>query len=176
VPKEILEQKKQIVEDIKKKISSASSLVIVDYKGLTVKQDTELRAEFRKSGVEYRVLKNRLVKIAFNQLGTKDFDSSLEGTNAFAFGGRDLVAPAKIVLDSQKKYANKLAVKCGMVDGKFIDEQGVKELANLPPKEQIIAKLLGCMQAPIANLAYVLKATMSGLAVCLNKIAEQKQA
>lgn len=149
--------KKEIVEDIKAKIKAASSIVLVDYKGLTVKQDTELRANFRKAGVEYRVLKNRLVKIAFNELGYTDFDSALEGPTAFAFGSTDSVAPAKITYDAIKNYG-KISAKCGMMDGSFADEETLKTIASLPSREVLLAKMCGSMLAPISKLAYVLQA------------------
>lgn len=102
--KSVLEQKEQIVEGIKAKISAASSIVLVDYKGLTVAQDTEMRKKFRESGVDYQVLKNRLVKIAFNELGYTQFDEALNGPTAVAFGSTDIAAPAKIAVDSVKAY------------------------------------------------------------------------
>ena len=155
--KSVLEQKEQIVEGIKAKISAASSIVLVDYKGLTVAQDTEMRKKFRESGVDYQVLKNRLVKIAFNELGYTQFDEALNGPTAVAFGSTDIAAPAKIAVDSVKAY-NKMAVKCGYVDGTFLNEDGVKELAAIPSREVLLAKRLGSMLAPISKLAYVLDA------------------
>lgn len=149
--------KKEIVEEIKAKIKNASSIVLVDYKGLTVKQDTEFRAKMRKADVEYKVLKNRLVKIAFNELGYKDFDHALEGPTAVAFGGADAIAPAKIVYEGIKDY-NKIIAKCGMMDGAYVDEAGVKAIASLPSKEVLLAKMCGSMLAPISKLAYVLQA------------------
>ncbi len=151
----ILEQKKQVVDGIKAKISAASSIVLVDYKGLTVAQDTELRCKFRAAGVEYKVLKNRLVKIAFNELGYTQFDSFLEGTTAVAFGSTDTIAPARIAVESMKTFT-KLNAKCGLVDGTFFDEAGIKTVATLPSKEVLLAKMLGSMLAPISKFAYVL--------------------
>lgn len=170
-----LELKKQAVEEIKAKIQAAPSIVIIDYKGLTVKQDTELRATLRKGGVEYRVLKNRLVQRALNELGYTEFDKHLEGPTAVAFASlTDVVAPAKILQEAAKKYSDKIAIKCGMVDATYIDASEVNALASLPPKEQILAKLLGCLQAPISNLAYALNATVSGIAVALKAVADKK--
>lgn len=172
--KAIFEQKKQIVEDIKAKVQSAKSMVLVDYRGLTVKNDTEFRAKMREADIEYKVMKNKLVKIALNQLGYTEFDNDLEGTTAIAFANSDPVAPAKIILEAMAKY-NKLSVKCGMVEGKPITAEGVKELAELPPKEVLVAKVLGMLLAPITGLVRVLNAgTVGGLAVALNQIAEKK--
>jgi len=167
-----LEEKKQLVEEIKSKISDAKSVVIVDYKGLTVFQDTELRKTLREANVEYRVLKNRLVQKAFNELGYTDFDEALNGPTAVAFANGDPVAPAKILLESVDKY-KKMAIKCGMIEGSYITEDGVKELATLPPKEVLVAKLLGTLEAPISGLARVLNETIAGLARVLNAIAEK---
>ena len=151
------QQKMDKVEEIKKLISESSSMVIVDYRGLTVAQDTELRANFRNAGVTYKVLKNRLVKIALNQLGYTELDSALEETNAFAFGSTDSVAPARITYEAINKY-KKLKAKCGLIDGNYIDENGVKALSTLPTKEVLYAQLLGMMMAPVSALARVLNA------------------
>jgi large subunit ribosomal protein L10 len=167
-----LEEKKKLVEELKEKIGAAKSIVIVDYKGLTVFEDTELRKTLREANVEYRVLKNRLMQKAFNELGYTDFDEALNGPTAVAFANGDPVAPAKILLDSADK-TKKLSVKCGMVDGTYITTDGVKELATLPPKEVLLAKLLGTLEAPISGLARVLNETVAGLARVLNKIAEK---
>ncbi|MDR3216918.1 MAG: 50S ribosomal protein L10 [Clostridiaceae bacterium] len=171
----ILELKKQAVEELKAKILASPSFVLVDYKGLNAFQDNELRVTFRKSGVKFSVIKNRIAKIALNELGYTQYDKDLEGPTAIAFASTDVIAPAKIALDGVKKYV-KIKVKSGMVDGSFIDLDGVKALSELPPKEVLIAKLLGTIQAPISNLVYVLNGTLAGLAICLNKIAEQKGA
>lgn len=167
-----LELKKQAVKEIKEKISDATSVVLVDYKGLNVAQDTELRREFREQDIEYKVLKNRLVKIAFNELGYKDFDQFLEGPTAVAFS-KDPIAPAKVIMDNSKKF-KKLEPKCALVDGAFVDVDGVKSLAEMPPKEVLIAKMLGSMQSPITGFVRVLNGTVAGLAIALKAIADQK--
>ena len=167
-----LEEKKKLVEELKEKIGAAQSIVIVDYKGLTVFEDTELRKTLREANVEYRVLKNRLMQKALNELGYTEFDEALNGPTAVAFAMTDPAAPAKILLESADK-TKKVSVKCGMVDGAYITPDGVKELATLPSKEVLIAKLLGTMSAPISGLARVLNETISGLARVLNQIAEK---
>ncbi len=153
----ILEQKKQQVEEIKKMIQESSSFVLIDYCGISVQQDTELRNEFRKNDVKYAVIKNRLLKIAFNDLGYTQFDEALNGPTAVAFGGENLAAPAKIASDKSAAF-KKMKIKCGMVDGIFLDEEGVKRLATLPSKEGLIAMLLGMLQAPIAAFARAIDA------------------
>ena len=160
---EIRTQKEAVVEEIKSKIQAAKSVVLVDYKGLTVAQDTELRTNFRKAGVEYKVYKNRLAKIAFNELGYTCFDAALEGPTAIAFAMNDSVS-AKIAAEGGKKF-NKLETKCGLVDGEFNDADALKIIASLPSREVLIAKMLGSMLAPISKLAYV-----------LNAIAEKQEA
>ncbi len=149
-----IELKKQQVEQIVEKIKASKSVVLVDYSGLTVKEDTELRSNFRKNGVEYRVLKNTLLKRAFNELGYTEFDNSLNGATAVAFGLDDAVAGAKTISEAIKKY-NKIAIKCGLLDGAYLDENGVKVLATIPSKEVLVARLLGVLTAPIRNLAVV---------------------
>ena len=153
----ILEQKKRQVEEIKKMVSEASSFVLIDYCGISVAQDTELRNEFRKNDVKYAVIKNRLLKIALNELGYTQFDEALNGPTAVAFGGENLAAPAKIANDKAAAF-KKMKIKCGMVDGIFLDEEGVKRLATLPSKEGLIAMLLGMLQAPIAAFARAIDA------------------
>ena len=156
------EVKKQVVEEIKEKINNSKSIVLVSFNGLTVQEDTELRCEFRKNGVDYKVLKNTLVRKAFNDLGVKDFDADLNGPTSVAFGA-DETAASKVVFEATKKYADKVSIKSGFVNNAKIDEKGVKALAAIPSREQLLSILVG---------------TLSGfprsLAVALNRVAEQK--
>ena len=161
---QVLEAKKQQVEEIKAKIQSAKSIVLIDYMGLTVAQDTAFRKELRENGVDYGVLKNRLVKIAFNELGYTQFDEALNGPTAVAFSSTDAVAPAKFIVKNIKAL-NKMKTKCGMVEGEFMDEAGLKQIAEIPSKDVLLAKMLGSMQSPISKLAR-----------CLSMIAEGKSA
>jgi large subunit ribosomal protein L10 len=167
------ELKVQVVEDIKAKIQNAKSVVLVKFAGLTVAEDTELRREFRKNNVEYKVLKNTLVRRAFNDLGVTDFDEDLNGPTSVAFGA-DETGASKVIIDAVKKYENKVSVKSAYVDGGRVDEAGVKELASMPSKEELIAKMLGSLQAPIANFVGVLSAMPRSLVIALNAIAEKK--
>lgn len=167
------EAKKLVVEDIKSKIQTAKSVVFVKFVGLTVAEDTELRKEFRKNNVEYKVLKNTLIKRAFNDLGITSFDDDLNGPTSVAFGA-DETAAAKVIVDAAKKYENKVAVKCAYVENEKIDENGVKALAAMPSKEELIAKMLGSLQAPIANFVGVLSAMPRSLVIALNAVAEKK--
>ena len=153
------EAKKVVVEEIKQKIQNAKSIVLVKFNGLTVAEDTELRGEFRKNNVEYKVLKNTLVRKAFNDLGINDFDDDLNGPTSVAFG-TDETGAAKVIIEAVKKYEDKVSVKSGFVDGGKIDANGVKTLAAMPSKEQLVAKMLGSLQSSLYGLAYVLQASI----------------
>ena len=155
-------EKREIVEQIKETIQNSHSFVIIDYKGLTVAQDTEFRAEFRKNDVEYKVLKNTLVRKALNELGYTEFDEALNGPSAFAFGTADAVAPAKVAAEGVKKY-NKMQIKCGMFDKKFADAAICDAMSKVPSKEVLLGMLVSVLSAP-----------MRGLAVALNAVAEKQ--
>ena len=129
--KGILEKKRTEIEAIKERIANAKGLVVIDYKGLKVSEDTDFRKQLRNDGLEYSVLKNTFLKIAFNELGYKEFDESLNGPTAVAFSNTDVIASAKAITKCAKKYA-KVQVKCGLADGAFVDKAGVKALADLP--------------------------------------------
>ena len=156
-----LEAKKQVVEDIKAKISAAKSVVLVNYSGLTVAEDTELRNAFRKASVEYKVLKNTLVRRAFNELGVDSFDADLNGTTAVAFGS-DEVGASKIVVENAKKLDNKISAKSAYVNGEYVDKNGVESLASIPSKDALYSMLAGTLSNFIR-----------GLAVALNRVAEK---
>ena len=167
------EAKKLVVEEIKEKIQNASSVVFVSYTGLTVAEDTELRREFRKNNVEYKVLKNTLVRRAFNDLGVTDFDADLNGPTSVAFGA-DETGAAKVIIDAVKKYDKKVSVKSAYVDGIRVDANCVKGLASMPSKPELIAKMLGSLQAPISKFVGVLSAMPRSLVIALNAVAEKK--
>ena len=149
--------KKVIVEEIKEKIKSAKTLTFVDYRGLTAVEDTALRAAFRKAEAEYKVYKNRLLLRALEELGMTGYESILEGTTAVAFGYKDEVSTAKILVDTIKE-TKKMQLKGGILDGKQIDVAMVEELAKIPSKEVLITKLLYILQSPVRGLAVALKA------------------
>lgn len=153
----IREVKVEKVAEIKEKLQKAVSFVLVDYKGLTVAEDTALRNEFRSKGVSYHVYKNRLMKIALNELGYNQFDDALNGPTAIALGSSDIAAPAKIAIDKAKAY-KKMAVKCGLVDGSYLDEAGCQVLATLPSREGLISQILGLLQSPVAGFARTIAA------------------
>lgn len=171
---EKLQSKIGLVDEIKEKIESAHSIVLVNYRGLTVEAATELRKKLRENGVDYKVYKNTMMKRAFNDLGHDGLDEYLAGPSAIAFGLEDAVAPAKVIAEFAKDN-EAIEIKAGIVDGKVIDVKGVEALAKLPSKEVLIAQVLGGLNAPIQGLANVLTGNLRGLAVVLNAIAEKKE-
>jgi large subunit ribosomal protein L10 len=169
----ILQQKKVVVREITEKLKAAKALVLADYRGLTVEQDTEMRSALRNAGVEYKVVKNTLTRFAANEIGLEGLDSFLNGPTAMAISDTDPVAPAKILSEYAKKY-DKLELKVGVVEGRVIDVNGIKALAELPPREVLIARVLGGFNAPISGFVNVLNGNLRGLVVALNAIAEKK--
>lgn len=169
----ILAKKKDIVSELSEKIKNAKTIVFADYRGLTVEQDTELRNALRKAGVEYGVVKNTLTKLAANENGLNELEPYFNGPTAMAVSTDDVIAPAKILAEYSKKY-EKLQIKAGVVEGKIFDEKLIKELAALPPKEELLAKALGSMKAPITGFVNVLNGNIRGLVVALNAIAEKQ--
>lgn len=167
------EARKELSKVIKEKIQDAKSVVFVKFSGLTVAEDTELRNEFRKNNVEYKVYKNTLIRYALHDLGITDFDDDLNGPTSVAFG-TDETGAAKVVMEAAKKYENKVTVKSAYVEGGKVDEAGVKALAAMPSKEELIAKMLGSLQAPISNFVGVLSAMPRSLVIALNAVAEKK--
>lgn len=172
----ILSEKQAIVAELTEKLQNAAAGVIVDYKGITVAEDTELRAKMREAGVDYFVMKNTLSRFAVKNAGLDELCDVLKGTTSIALCQGDPVAAAKVVSEFSKKLAaqEKFTVKAGFVDGKVIDAAGVKALADLPSKEVLVATVLGTMIAPIRGLATVLDANISGLARVIQAIADQK--
>lgn len=170
----VLEAKKAKIAEIREKIEKAESVVLVDYKGLNVSEVTELRRKCREVNVEYKVYKNTMLRFALHELGIEDFDKYLEGTNAVAFGYEDPAAAARVTNDFNKE-TKKLEIKAGLVNNDIFDNEQVKQLASLPTKEVLIAKVLGGLNGPIQGFANVLNGTMKGLVVALGQIAEQKQ-
>ena len=170
-----LEAKKQVVEEIKLKIEASKSVVFVDVNGLTVAEVSALRNKFREVGAEYKVYKNTLLRKAFNEIGVTAFDSDLNGPTAVAFSP-DETAAAKVFAEAVKTLPDKIKTKSAYVDNAYVDAKGVAALATMPSREELIAKMLGSMQAPIANFAGVLSAMLRGVVVALNAIAEKKGA
>lgn len=171
----VLEEKKQIVQEIKEKVEKAQSVVLVDYRGLNVEEVTELRRKFREAGVEYKVYKNSLMRFAFKDAGYEEFNKHLTGPNAVAFGYDDAVQPAKITNDFAKEH-EKLEIKAGIVDGNIVGLDEIKRLATLPPREVLIAQVLGGLNGPISGFANVLQGTIRQLVYVLDAVREKQEA
>ncbi|MDC9201431.1 50S ribosomal protein L10 [Clostridioides difficile] len=153
-----IEIKSEVVSEIVEKLQKSSAAVVVDYKGLTVEEVTELRKQMREAGVDYKVYKNTLVRRAAKEVGIEQFnDELLVGTNAIAFGYDDPVAPARILKGFMDSHP-KIKLKMGIVEGAFYDESKIVEMANIPSREVLIAKLLGSLKAPVSNFAYLIDA------------------
>lgn len=159
----IKQEKQQKVQEIKEKLQKAQAVIMADYRGLTVEEDTELRRKFREAGVEYKVLKNTMTSIAAKEAGIEGLEEYLAGPTSFAFGYDDPTAPARILNDFAKDH-KKLELKGGLVQGEIFNLDKVKELATIPPREVLLAKLLGSFKAPMSNFAYL-----------INAIAEKKE-
>ncbi len=150
-----VEIKKPIVEEISAAIKDAQSVVLVDYRGLTVEQDTKLRRELREAGVNYKVYKNTMMNFAFKGTDFESLAPYLEGPSAVAISSTDATAPAR-VLAKFAKTADKLEIKAGVVEGTLYDADGMKSIAAIPSRDELLSKLLGSIQSPIANFARVM--------------------
>lgn len=150
-----VELKQPIVEEISANIAGAQSVVLVDYRGLTVEQDTELRKQLREAGVTYKVYKNTFMTRAFKGTEFEGLAPYLNGPSAVAISTTDATAPARVLAEFAKK-ANKLEIKGGVVEGNVYDAKGMDAIASIPSREVLISRLLGSMQSPIANFARVI--------------------
>ena len=157
-----VELKAPIVEEIKANLEGAKSVVLVDYLGLTVEQDTNLRRAAREAGLIYKVYKNTMVKRAIEGTEFAEIAKDLEGPTAVAISKEDATAPARVVANFAKT-APKLEMKSGIVEGTYYDAEGIKVISQIPSREELLSRLLGSLQSPIANLARV-----------INQVAEQK--
>lgn len=155
--KEIIAKKAAIVEEVAGKLAEASSVVVVDYRGLTVEEVTELRKELREAGVEMRVIKNSFLRRAAEKAGLAELDSVFAGPTAVAFGSEDVTAPARIMVKFAKDH-EALEVKGGAIDGKVASLEEINALATLPNREGMLSMLLSVLQAPVRNFAYAINA------------------
>lgn len=162
------------VAELKDLLSSSKGAVLVDYCGLTVAEDTELRSKMREAGVKYMVAKNTFIRIAAKEAGVEGLDSYLEHNTAVAFSAEDPVAPAKILNDFSKDH-KALEIKAGILDGKVIALDEVKALAELPSRDELLAKLVGSMQAPISGLVNVLQGTIRNFVYTLEAVRQKKE-
>ena len=151
-----VELKKPVVEEISEKIKDAQAVVLVDHRGLTVAQDTELRKKLREEGVTYKVYKNTMMNFAFKGTDFEQLEDLLNGPSAMAVSTTDPAAPARVLYEFAKK-AKALEIKGGVIEGKFYDASSMTEIAMIPSKEVLLSKLLGSIQSPITNFARVIK-------------------
>lgn len=170
----ILAKKQEEVKKMVEKYKSAKTIIIADYLGLTVAQDTEFRVELRAKEVDYKVLKNRMLLIAFKELGIEGAETILQGPTAIAMSCSDYVLPAKVCADAAKKYKT-FEIKGGVMDGKLISADEVKSLANMPTKEQLVARVLAGLNSPISGFVNVLSANIRGLVTVLKAISEKAE-
>ena len=152
----VLEQKKQVVQEIKEKLEKSESIVLMDYKGLNVADVTDLRKQCRENNVEYKVYKNTMMNFAFKGTACEELCKHLDGPNALAISKDDATAPARI-LAKYAKDVKAIKLVAGVVEDKYYDEAGIKALADIPAREVLLGRLLGSMQSPIANFARVIK-------------------
>jgi large subunit ribosomal protein L10 len=150
--KEAIEKKQEIVDGITEKVRRAKGIVLLDYRGIRVDEDTNLRNALRKENIEYKVLKNRMVLRAFNEAGFVGMDKTLEGPTAVAFSYEDATAPARIISDTVKKI-NRISIKGGIVEGKILDAAGITAVATIPSKNVLLAQLLGLLTSPMRSFA-----------------------
>lgn len=159
-----VELKQPIVDEIAGYIKDAQGVVLVNYRGLTVEQDTQLRKQLREAGVTYKVYKNTMIRFAAKGTEFEALEPHLEGPTALAVSKEDATAPARVLAEFAKK-ADKLELKAGVVEGTYYDAKGIQVIATIPSREVLLGKLLGSIQSPIANFARV-----------INQIAEAKEA
>ena len=157
-----VELKQPVVEEIKGHIKDAKTMIVVDYRGLTVTEDTKLRKELREAGIVYKVYKNTMVRFAIEGTDFEQIKGELEGPTAIAIAADDATAPARILAKFAKEVPT-LEIKAGVIDGTYYDAKGVVQIASIPSREELLSKLLGSIQSPITNFARVIK-----------QIAEQK--
>ena len=151
-----VELKQPVVQEISDKLQNAQALVLVDHRGLTVAQDTELRKKLREENVSYKVYKNTMMNFAFKGTDYEQLADLLNGPSALAVSETDPAAPARVLVEFSKK-AKALEIKGGVIEGKLYDAEALKEIASILPKDQLLSKLFGSMQSPITNFARVIK-------------------
>lgn len=176
---DVKEQKQAVVDSLQEQLASAKGAVLTGYTGLTVAQDTELRRELREAGVSYHVVKNTMLHRAADAVGLEGLDAFLSGTTALAVSKEDAIAPAKVICGFIKKNkledSGVLVMKAGLLDGKVIGLDEVKALAALPSREELLAKMLGSMNAPISNTVNVLQGVIRKTVYALNAVREKKE-
>ena len=169
------EQKSAVVDELQQKLSGANSFYLTDFTGMNVKQMTEFRSRLRREGVEYMVVKNTLAQRALSELELPDIARFFTGPTGVVIGREDAVAAAKVLTDFAKEFDNKPAVKLGVVERQEVAAERVKELAELPPREVLLAQLAGGLQAPMARLAGGASNLIAGLARAVDALRAQRE-
>ena len=167
-------EKVAMIAELKKTMASAKGVVLTDYRGIKVAQDTKLRRKMREAGVEYSVIKNNMASIAAKEAGIEGLDGYLTGPLAMVSSDKDPVVAAKLISEFIKENRI-MEIKGGLVEGKVIDAEGVKSLANLPSREVLLARLLGSMQSPITGFVTVLQGNIRNLVYALDAVRQQKE-
>jgi large subunit ribosomal protein L10 len=170
------EQKSTIVEELHEKLAGADSFYLTDFTGMSVKQMTEFRSRLRKQGVEYVVVKNTLAQRALADLELPDIAGFFTGPTGLVIGRTDPVGAAKVIIDFAREFGDRPAVKLGVVERKGVGPDQVKQLAELPPKEVLLAQLAGGLQAPMARLAGGMQNLLAGVARAVDALREQREA
>lgn len=168
-----IKEKELFVQQVAEKMETAKSMVIADYRGLNVEQITELRKKLRDAGVEYRVIKNTMTRLAARQVGIDGLDEILVGPNAIAFSMEDAVSAAKTLVNFAKDHED-LQIKAGILDKNLISSEKVEELAQIPPRDVLLSMVLRGFQGPITGLVNVLQGNIRNLVQVLSAIQEQK--
>jgi len=168
-------QKQEVVSELNGKLARAKAAILTDFKGLTVAEITEFRNELRKSGVEYRVVKNTLTKLAASGTDAEKLSSYLQGPTGLVIGYDDPVAPAKVVMEYAKRQ-QKLEVKVGLVEGALADLGQLKAIAELPSRDELLSQMAAGFQAPASKMARLLNATVARLGYALTALKEKKPA
>lgn len=166
-------EKIAVVDDVKERLDNSKSIVVTDYRGLTVAEMTDLRRKLRDEGVQFKIVKNRLAKIALRDSGLDTLDAYLKGTTAIAFGTKDPVGPAK-VLTAFAKTNDKLKVLGGLMDKKIIGPQEIDELSKMPSREVLLGRLLGSLSSPVQKLAFGLNQTVAKVVYAFDAVARKK--
>lgn len=170
----VRQDKIDTVKNLEESFKSTAGVVLTEYQGLTVEQITDLRAKLRSVDCEYKVVKNTLATIALKNMGFEDFSKNFTGPTAIALQNGDVAGSAKVLLDFSKENA-KLKLMAGLLDGKVLSSDQVKHMAALPPRDVLVAMLLGTMQAPIRNLAGVMQGTIRQVVTALDAVRKQKE-
>lgn len=169
-------EKVEVAAELVNRLSDVRVLYLADFTGLNVKDMTELRRRFREVGIRFIVVKNRLALRAFEQLELPDISEYLRGPTGFVIGGDDPVVPAKTLREFAKEYEDRPAVKVGLVDSRVVSAEEIQKLADLPPREELLANIMGSLTAPVAGIVGVLNGLLRDLAYMIEEVARQREA